>query len=63
MLEKHGEISPVFNDHGIPHAVHFQEGMQVRNFLRGLEECEGWTTDDFDDYWAKLVEDAIEETL
>ena len=61
MLEKHGEISPVFNEGGIPHAVHFREGMQVRNFLRGLPECEGWTTDDFDDYWGKLVEDAINE--
>jgi hypothetical protein len=59
MVEEHGEVSPVFMKGGLPHAVHFREGMQVRNFLRSIEECDGWTTDDFDDTWATIVEDAI----
>lgn len=73
MQEKHGTVSPVFmegfgivgGDCGsltigrVPHAVHFHEGMQVRNFLRDLPETNGWDCGDFDDRWQELVELAI----
>ena len=39
--------------------VHFGPGMQVRNFLRGLEDCEGWTDHDFDNNWIEIVTRAI----
>jgi len=42
----------------IPHPVHFREGMQVRNFLRTIFG-ETWTAHDYDNRWAKLVEEAI----
>lgn len=44
----------------LPHSVHFREGMQVRNFLRTLPECSGWTAHDYDERWVGLVEEAID---
>jgi hypothetical protein len=32
-----GMTEAVWSEGGIPHAIHFREGMQVRNFLRGFE--------------------------
>lgn len=59
--EKYNTVSPVFYEKGdsIPHPVHFREGMQVRNFLRRLPECNEWTDNDFDNKWAEIVEKAI----
>jgi len=45
---------------GIPHPVHFREGMQVRNFLRTIFG-DTWTAHDYDNRWAELIEDAIRE--
>ena len=69
MLATHGTVSAVFSvPYGddttgpqkyFPHSVHFREGMQVRNFLRGLPETEEWTAHDYDDLWAPLVQAAI----
>jgi len=42
-----------------PHPVHFREGMQVRNFLRTLEETECWDAHDFDNRWELIVKKAI----
>lgn len=57
----HGNVSPVLKLHysrkHIPaHSVHFNEGMQIRNFMRRLPECQDWTCHDLDDNWAKAVE-------
>ena len=57
-----GTCSPVLKLNekrkGTPsHPVHFREGMQIRNFLRTLPECEGIN---FDDEWCGLVELAVE---
>lgn len=57
----HGNVSPVLKLHEsrkhIPsHSVHFNEGMQVRNFMRRQIECADWTCHDLDDNWAKVVE-------
>jgi len=58
---KHGEINACWNEGGIPHSVHFREGMQVRNFMRSTEFCEDWNDHDFDEHWIPLIERAIEE--
>ena len=57
--EEHGTVSPVFMDGNIPHPVHFREGMAVRNFLRGLDDCKEWDTNQFDNNWKEVVERAI----
>lgn len=56
---KYGTVSPVFMEGSIPHPVHFREGMQVRNFLRSLPECKGWSCHDFDNNWAQVIDCAI----
>lgn len=50
-----GKVDPILNIGGLPHPVHFREGMQVRNFLRTLPETSGWTSHDYDNRWASLV--------
>jgi len=57
---KYGTVSPVYDEGGIPHPVHFREGMQVRNYLRTLLECKDWTCEQLDDNWADLVKEALE---
>lgn len=44
----------------IPHAVHFREGMQVRNFMRSSGLCDGFDDHDYDDTWVDLIERCIE---
>jgi len=57
--ETHGEIAAVFMEGSIPHAVHFNEGMSVRNFMRQSGECKNWTAHEFDDNWESLIEKVI----
>ena len=57
----HGKINAVWSEGGIPHSVHFREGMQVRNFLRGTGLCDDWSCHELDDHWTEVVEKAIEE--
>jgi len=45
----------------IPHPVHFREGMQVRNYLRGLEECQNWTHDQFENDYIEYIKAAMVE--
>lgn len=40
-------------------STHFREGMQIRNFLRGLDDCKDWTDHDFDNNWIEIVTRAI----
>ena len=56
---KHKTFCAVWSEGGIPHPVHFREGMTVRNFLRGLEETENWDAHDFDNRWGTIVLRAI----
>lgn len=61
MKEKHGEYAAVFTlDCGIPYAVHFNEGMAVRNFMRESGLCEDWTCHEFDDNWENLIKLVME---
>lgn len=69
--EKTGTVMPVITAtkegivfgkaEGIPHPVHFREGMTIRNRMRKMAQCVDWDASDFDDNWAKAVELAIEE--
>lgn len=45
----------------VPHPVHLREGMQVRNFLRGLDECANWTHDQFENDYVSYIEEAMKE--
>jgi hypothetical protein len=64
LQKDHGTVSPVMmvgtEPHRFPHAVHFREGMQVRNFMRSTGLCEGWDAHDYDDNWTTVIERAIE---
>jgi len=59
MKEKHGEYAAVFMEGRLPHAVHFREGMQVRNFMR-KNGCENWDAHDLDDSWVSLITEVVE---
>ena len=54
--EKYGRIDAIWDEGGIPHAVHFREGMQVRNFLRDHVD---WDAHQLDNTWVEIIEEAI----
>jgi len=56
---RYGTVSPVYMSGGIPHVVHYREGMSVRNFMRRSGFCSDWTNEDFDNKWTKAVELAL----
>ncbi len=57
--EKYDTCSPVYQEGGITHSVHFQEGMSVRNYLRNCPICKNWTAQQLDDNWEPLVQEAL----
>lgn len=57
---KHKQIAAVYMVGKIPHSVHFNEGMTVRNFMRSTESCKDWNDIEFDDNWVSLIERCIE---
>lgn len=63
---KYNTVSPVMHSNtidGIPHPVHFIEGMQVRNWMRRQPEFKGFTDHDFDNNWIELVESIIRDKM
>jgi len=48
------------DDGGIPHPVHFREGMTIRNMLRESNLFPHWNSHDYDDNWGAIVKAAIE---
>ncbi len=54
-LDKYDTVSPVYMCGGMPHPVHFREGMQIRNFMRSCDFCNGWTDHEFDDNWQNAI--------
>lgn len=56
LKKKYGSVSPVYMENGIPHPVHWREGMQVRNFLR---KHVNWDCHKLDNQWANIIEEAI----
>jgi hypothetical protein len=61
LLEVHGTVNACWDEGGIPHPVHFREGMQIRNFMRTSNMCDDWDAHDFDDNWVELIEKALKE--
>jgi len=59
MKTEHGRLDAIFMEGGIPHPVHLREGMQVRNFLRGLDECKDWDAHKLDNKWVKIVKKVL----
>jgi hypothetical protein len=55
----HGKINACWDEGGIPHPVHFREGMQIRNFMRTSGLCEDWSDHDFDDNWVELIKGTL----
>ncbi len=57
ILQKYGTLLAVWDEGGLPHCVHFREGMMVRNKLRDIIPSMGdhW----YDDNWARLVEQVL----
>jgi len=50
---KYGKIATACWMHeGIPHPVHFREGMQVRNWLRTNSD---WDFDRIENHWDELI--------
>lgn len=58
--EKYGRLNACWFEDNIPHAVHFREGMAVRNFMRSTGVCLDWDAIDYDDNWVEVVEKALE---
>lgn len=59
LYDQHGTLNTAWDEGGIPHAVHFHEGMQVRNFIRSLDNDPEWQQNHFDDVWDPIVLRAI----
>jgi hypothetical protein len=57
---KYGCVNACWFDDGIPHPVHFREGMEIRNFMRTSGYCDDWTSHDFDDNWVSLIDKIID---
>ena len=55
----YGRVDAIWTECGIPHVVHFREGMQVRNKLRDLTNG-AWTSYEYDDNWIEVIERAIQ---
>jgi hypothetical protein len=43
------------------HSVQLREGMEVKNFMRGLGLLNDWTDKDFDKGWIKAIEIILED--
>lgn len=56
-------ISPLARFQIMPHAVHFREGMQVRNFLRALPECKDWTFEMIEEGYVDYIKEAMKENI
>lgn len=58
IMQKYGTINAVWMEEGIPHSVHFREGMQIRNKLRELTNG-SWSTHEYDNTWTEIIEECI----
>ena len=61
---EYGTVNPCIPadiEGGMPHLVHFCEGMSVRNMLRGSKLTKGWSSHDYDNRWAIIVLEALRQ--
>jgi hypothetical protein len=56
---KYGRVDAIWMEGGIPHVVHFREGMQVRNKLRELTDGD-YDAIEYDEMWVEIIERAIQ---
>lgn len=62
LLKEHNTILAVWMEGDIPHAVHFREGMQVRNWMRSQPEFADNLDDHWlDDNWAEFVSSCLKD--
>jgi hypothetical protein len=61
LIKEHGTVLAAYPECGIPHSVHFIEGMQVRNWMRGRDEFKDKHQLWLDDNWAEFVESILKE--
>lgn len=40
---------------------HFTSGMQIRNFLRSLDECKDWDAHEFDNNWMYIIKECLRQ--
>lgn len=60
VYKEYGKVDAVLLlEGGMPHPIHFREGLLIRNHLRELTAY-GWGDHAYDDRWAGLVERAIQ---
>ena len=55
---KYGMVNAIWDEGGIPHCVHFREGMQIRNKLRDLTN-NAWNCFEYDNTWVEIIEECI----
>ena len=58
LKEKYGKLDAMWMENGIPHIVHFREGMHVRNWMRKYTSC---TYDYIENNWMDFVWEAIKD--
>jgi hypothetical protein len=60
LIQEYGSISKAhWMDNGIPHHVHFREGMIIRNFLRRQKYTRHWNSHRLDNEWMGIVTTAL----
>jgi hypothetical protein len=55
---EHGKVNAVWIDGGIPHVIHWREGIQIRNKLRDLTN-NAWSVYEYDNTWTDIIEECI----
>jgi hypothetical protein len=55
VLEDYGTVHAILDVGGMPHPIHFREGMNIRNAMRASGYCDGWTDHELDEYWDRVV--------
>jgi len=60
LIQEYGSISKAhWMDNGIPHSVHFREGMVIRNFLRRQKYTRHWDSHRLDNEWMNIIKTAL----
>lgn len=54
-LVEHGRLDPLLFNKRTPHPVHFMEGMIIRNKMRKISACSGWTEHQLNSCWKEAV--------
>jgi hypothetical protein len=58
LKNEYGTVNAIWSEGGIPHVVHFREGIQIRNKLRDLTN-NSWSCHEYDNTWVEIIEECI----